>query len=60
MLRFHMRGLTANVGQVSNARVAGMEKDLRLNIGSRYTIALLVFFIPYFFFEVCANLQPFA
>ncbi|EGE86791.1 hypothetical protein BDDG_09741, partial [Blastomyces dermatitidis ATCC 18188] len=36
---------------ISNARVAGMHKELELYIGSRYTIALLVFFIPYFLFE---------
>lgn len=46
--------LTSPFGQqISNARVAGMNKELELHIGSRYTIALLVFFIPYFIFEVC-------
>jgi hypothetical protein len=38
--------------QISNARVAGMDVELQLSVGSRYSIALLVFFIPYFFFEV--------
>lgn len=38
--------------QISNARVAGMGEDLELNIGNRYTVALVVFFIPYFIFEV--------
>ena len=33
---------------LSNARVAGMNKDLHFNIGDRYSIALLVFFITYF------------
>lgn len=30
---------------LSNARVAGMNTDLRFDIGDRYSIALLVFFI---------------
>lgn len=29
-----------------------MGEDLELNIGNRYTVALLVFFIPYIIFEV--------
>jgi MFS family permease len=37
---------------LSNARVAGMNKDLRFDIGNRYSIALLVFFITYFLFEL--------
>ncbi|PGH36883.1 hypothetical protein GX50_00341 [[Emmonsia] crescens] len=41
---------------ISNARVAGMNKELELNIDSRYTIALLVFFIPYFIFELPSNI----
>lgn len=41
-----------NVRKVANARVAGMGEDLRLDIGSRYTTALLVFFIARFFFGV--------
>ncbi|PGH02077.1 hypothetical protein GX51_04890 [Blastomyces parvus] len=41
---------------ISNARVAGMHKELELYIGSRYTIALLVFFIPYFIFELPSNI----
>ncbi|KAL2379374.1 hypothetical protein RJZ90_005326 [Blastomyces dermatitidis] len=41
---------------ISNARVAGMHKELELYIGSRYTIALLVFFIPYFLFELPSNI----
>ncbi|EEP80228.1 predicted protein [Uncinocarpus reesii 1704] len=36
---------------ISSARIAGMEKELRLDIGNRYSIALLVFFIPYLIFE---------
>ncbi|KAI9763517.1 MAG: hypothetical protein M1840_000470 [Geoglossum simile] len=41
---------------ISNARVAGMGKDLHLQIGSRYSIVLVVFFIPYFIFELPSNL----
>jgi len=41
---------------ISAARVAGMEEDLQLYIGKRYTIALLVFFIPYFIFELPSNI----
>lgn len=41
---------------ISAARVAGMEADLELFIGNRYTVALLVFFIPYFLFELPSNL----
>lgn len=33
-----------------------MDQDLQLHIGSRYTIALVVFFIPYFFFELPSNI----
>lgn len=41
---------------LSNARVAGMNKDLRFDIGDRYSIALLVFFITYFLFEMPTTL----
>lgn len=41
---------------LSNARVAGMNKDLRFDIGNRYSIALLVFFITYFLFELPTTL----
>ncbi|ORY19211.1 major facilitator superfamily domain-containing protein [Clohesyomyces aquaticus] len=37
---------------LSNARVAGMNQDLRFDIGNRYSIALLVFFVTYFLFEL--------
>ena len=33
-----------------------MGKELELEIGSRYSIALLIFFIPYFIFEVLPSL----
>ncbi|OAL43136.1 MFS general substrate transporter [Pyrenochaeta sp. DS3sAY3a] len=41
---------------LSNARVAGMNKDLRFDIGDRYSIALLVFFITYCLFEMPTTL----
>ncbi|RMZ67692.1 tartrate transporter [Pyrenophora seminiperda CCB06] len=41
---------------VSNARVAGMDKDLQLHIGERYTIALVMFFPPYFLLELPSNI----
>ena len=31
---------------MAGAAIAGMMADLKLNIGSRYSIVLLVFFIP--------------
>jgi fucose permease len=33
-----------------------MDADLETNIGDRYSIVLLVFFIPYFIFEIPSNL----
>ncbi|KAI1922058.1 hypothetical protein LOZ65_003563 [Ophidiomyces ophidiicola] len=39
-------------GNISNARIAGMEEDLQLNVGNRFSVALLVFFIPYLLFEI--------
>lgn len=41
---------------ISAAYVVGMGVDLGLGIGKRYTIALLVFFIPYFIFELPSNI----
>ncbi|KAF2488346.1 MFS general substrate transporter [Lophium mytilinum] len=41
---------------LSNARVAGMNEDMRFDIGNRYSIALLVFFITYFLFELPSTL----
>lgn len=37
------------------ARVAGMEKDLQLNIGERYGIASMVYFPPYILLEIPGN-----
>ncbi|KAF2646791.1 MFS general substrate transporter [Massarina eburnea CBS 473.64] len=41
---------------LSNARVAGMNTDLHFNIGDRYSIALLVFFVTYLLFELPTTL----
>ncbi|KAF2009766.1 MFS general substrate transporter [Aaosphaeria arxii CBS 175.79] len=40
---------------ISAARIAGMDKELHFEKGSRYSIALLVFFITYFIFEIPSN-----
>jgi MFS family permease len=42
--------------QLSVARIAGMEQDLGIEKGDRYSIALLIFFIPYFILEIPSNL----
>ncbi|CUS09223.1 unnamed protein product [Tuber aestivum] len=41
---------------ISNAVIAGMMSDLKLNVGDRFSIALLMFFIPYFLFELPSNI----
>jgi MFS family permease len=41
---------------LSVARIAGMEPDLGIEKGDRYSIALLMFFVPYFIFEIPSNL----
>lgn len=41
---------------LSNARVAGMNEDLQFDVGNRYSVALLVFFITYFLFELPTTL----
>lgn len=41
---------------ISAARISGMEEDLELYIGDRYTIALVVFFIPYLLLELPSNI----
>ncbi|KAJ5163513.1 Major facilitator superfamily domain general substrate transporter [Penicillium coprophilum] len=37
------------------AFVAGMEEDLELDIGNRYTIVVMVFFVAYIIFEIPSN-----
>ncbi|CAO2658460.1 Nn.00g061830.m01.CDS01 [Neocucurbitaria sp. VM-36] len=39
-----------------NARIAGMDEDLGLSIGSRYSILTMIFFIPYVIFQFPANI----
>ena len=41
---------------VSVARVAGMDEALGLSIGNRWSIILVVFFIPYMIFELPSNI----
>ncbi|KAF9502251.1 MFS general substrate transporter [Pleurotus eryngii] len=41
---------------ISNAYVAGMARDLELQIGSRYSLATLIFFVPYIIFELPSNI----
>lgn len=41
---------------ISNAYVAGMAVDLELTVGARYSIATLMFFVPYIIFELPANI----
>ncbi|KIV81233.1 hypothetical protein PV11_08660 [Exophiala sideris] len=42
-------------GNIGNAKVAGMNKELKLT-GTQYNIALTVFFFPYSIFEVPSNI----
>ena len=41
---------------ISAAYIAGLAEDLRLDIGARYSIALLVFFPGYCLFELPSNM----
>ena len=41
---------------ISAARIAGMDVDLGLHIGHRYTVALVMFFPPYFVLELPSNI----
>lgn len=40
---------------ISSAYIAGMAKDLELGVGSRYSIALLMFFPGYALLELPSN-----
>lgn len=40
---------------ISAAYIAGLDEDVQLNVGARYSITLLVFFIGYALFEVPSN-----
>ncbi|KAJ8518758.1 hypothetical protein ONZ45_g4207 [Pleurotus djamor] len=41
---------------ISNAYVAGMGVDLELQVGSRYSLATLIFFVPYIICELPSNI----
>ncbi|KAL4263771.1 MFS transporter superfamily protein [Pleurotus pulmonarius] len=41
---------------ISNAYIAGMAADLQLQIGSRYSIASLIFFVPFILLELPSNI----
>jgi len=41
---------------ISVARVAGMQRDLQLSVGERYSIISLLFFVPYIIFELPSNI----
>lgn len=45
----------ANIQSLGNAKIQGLEKDLKMK-GNDYNIALFVFFIPYILFEVPSNI----
>ncbi|KAG5647083.1 hypothetical protein DXG03_001453 [Asterophora parasitica] len=38
------------------ARIAGMERDLKLSVGARYSIVSAVYFAPYIIFQLPSNL----
>lgn len=40
---------------ISAAYIAGLDEDVKLSVGARYSIALLVFFIGYALFEIPSN-----
>lgn len=42
-------------GNIGNARLAGLEKDLNM-AGDQYNVALTIFFVSYIVFEVPANM----
>lgn len=43
-------------GNLPNARLAGMDQDLGISIGDRYSILTMMFFVPYILFEFPSNL----
>ncbi|KAF8229045.1 MFS general substrate transporter [Tricholoma matsutake] len=38
------------------ARIAGMDADLKLSVGSRYSIVSAIYFVPYIIFQLPSNL----
>jgi len=45
-----------NKPKLAVIEIAGMGKELQFTLGNRFSIALLVFFIPYFLFEIPSNI----
>ncbi|KAJ5136210.1 phthalate transporter [Penicillium atrosanguineum] len=41
---------------LGNASIAGMQKDLGLEIGSRYSLVVLIFFVPYVIFQLPSSI----
>jgi MFS family permease len=41
---------------IGNARIAGLTDDLHITTGTRFNIALLVFYIPYILVDIPSNL----
>lgn len=39
-----------------NARIAGMDEDLQLSVGNRYSLITMIFFVPYVIFQFPANI----
>ena len=39
-----------------NARIAGMDEDLGLSVGNRYSLITMLFFVPYVIFQFPANI----
>ncbi|QDS68817.1 hypothetical protein FKW77_006268 [Venturia effusa] len=39
-----------------NARIAGMDEDLGMSIGNRYSLVSMIFFVPYTIFQFPANI----
>lgn len=39
-----------------NARIAGMDEDLQLSVGARYSLITMIFFVPYVICQFPANI----
>lgn len=56
MMRYNnRRSLLTLLGNIGNAKIAGMMEDLDL-AGWQYNAALTVFFVPYVLFEIPSNM----
>ncbi|PGH11013.1 hypothetical protein AJ80_07289 [Polytolypa hystricis UAMH7299] len=40
-----------------NARIAGMDEDLELSVGDRYSLISMMFFVPYIIFQFPSNIM---